>query len=119
MDTAWEFQERKREALIRRGRQLIGWLHQPNYTQWKDHDTTLHLAKMINLTIWAFERSIPPDQWEPFKKQLINARYLILDIFETDEAEMTTYAAGLIEVENALTKYIEYVKTAESLPDYL
>jgi hypothetical protein len=118
MEAAIIFQEQKREALTKRVNKIIGWLHRPDYAVYVNHDTTLHLIKAINLTVWALERSLPPDQWEPFRQEILGARYIILDVFENQTQEMNTYYTCLEEVETALRNYHAYIKVNELVREF-
>ena len=98
----------KRQALTRRVHMLIARL-QREFGTWNDHDSTALLIKYLNLIIWAFERSMPPDEWEPFRQQFLDTRYLLQDTFEVEDNERGTYGMCLQEIESTLHSYLEYI----------
>ncbi len=87
-------------------------LLRPDYAVYYDHESTLRLVKRIDLTIWALENSLPDDEWDPFREALLGSRFIALDDFENEEQEKNTYYTCLREVEDTLTKYLEYIAVA-------
>ncbi len=103
--------DEKRQALTRRANKLIGWLSSPDYAVYVDHESTDKLINLINLIIWALERSVQKDQWEPFRYQFLCSRYILLDTFENEEQEKQTYYIALNEVVANLKAYDEFINS--------
>ncbi len=103
--------EEKRQALTRRANKLIEWLHRPQYAVYVDPESTAQLIKLINLIIWALERSIPANDWEHFKQLLIDGRYLATDKFEDKYQEINAYATTLHMIEDTLKEYTEFINS--------
>ena len=105
-----DFRELKRQTLTRRTDKLIEWLNRPEYVDYTSGDSTVQLIKVIDLIIWALERSIPMYQWKVFLKDLMDARRNIVDTFETEEIEKENYMRTRRQVINTLTSYGEFIQ---------
>ena len=99
----------KRAALTRRANKLIEWLNRPEYAVYADHDTTTKLIKVIDLIIWALERSIAESEWKPFERKFLKAKRIAADIFDNKEAEQQAYEQARIMTIDALVGYDAFV----------
>ncbi len=100
----------KRAALTRRANKLIEWLHRSEYVDYVNGETTTKLIKVIDLIIWALERSIPESEWKPFERDFLATRRIIIDIFETDEAEKAAYEECLRMTVDTLRLYDRFIE---------
>ena len=116
MDNTLEpsFQEQKQQALIRRTDKLIGWLARPDYAQYIDTTSTEHLFKLIDLVIWALERSIPLSEWRPFLRKFRKARKALIGLPDDGEKEnideKTRYFEAIAILLKTLQGYKDYMK---------
>lgn len=101
--------EEKRIALTRRANKLIEWLQRPEYAIYVDHDSTAHILKVFDLIIWALERSIPKNDWYDFQTEFKGSRFILDDIFKTQEAEIATYNMAREEVIATLQAYLKFI----------
>jgi len=99
----------KQQALTRRANMLIERLKRPDYARFVNHDTTIQLARLAWLINWALERSIPFAQYDKFRNAILGARYLLLDKFNNEIQEGSTYFEALEIIVQALKEYREYV----------
>ena len=109
MESTLSFEELKRDALTRRVNKLISWLHRPDYASWVSHESTTQLIKLIDLIIWALERSISEEDWEQFRMEFLDTRFIVADTFQNDVQESSTYYTALSEVEDTLLKYLTFI----------
>lgn len=103
------FQELKQQALTRRANKLIEWLQRPEYSVYVDNNSIVQLIKLIDLIIWALERSIPLHEWKPFERQLVDARTCLSDHFETSHDEIINFKRVISEVIAILQSYVAHV----------
>ena len=103
------FQQQKREALTRRANKLIEWLQRPQYAIYKGSESITNLIKVIDLIIWALERSVVEYEWKLFEHDFLECRGLVQDIFETEEAEQVAFDEALKMTIVTLRRYHDFI----------
>lgn len=114
MDSVAElpFHIQKQQALTRRAGKLIEWLERPEYAVYTDENSITHLVKLIDLIVWALEKSLPLEQWRPFRQRLMDARNAIVDIVETENEEKENFYRAIPMLITTLQDYSDYISKA-------
>jgi hypothetical protein len=103
----------KRHALTRRANMLIARLKRSDHAVYENHESTLQLVKLIDLIVWALERSLPYSDWDDFREAFLGARFMLVDTFETEIAETNAYNSELESVVKTLEKYRDFITSNE------
>jgi hypothetical protein len=101
----------KPQALTRRANKFLEWLQWPEYADYINHDTTLHLIKLTALINQALQKSMTIAQWDYFRYALLDCRYLAKDTFEDNEAERINYYLVMDLLKTTLNEYIVFVNS--------
>ena len=113
MDTTPTIQDLKRDALTRRANKLIGWLHRPDYSEYVDDSSVAKIIQVIDLIIWALEKSIPLDEWQRFRNELTDARNILTGKTVDKSQERHNFNAAIKSVITTLQSYLDYINVAE------
>jgi len=103
--------ELKRQALCRRADKLLTWLQREEYANYVDIGTTDHLLKLVDLVIWAFEMSLPKEDWTPLLEQFKAVKDAALEVPEDDKSDASIYNNALQMLSLALLAYKEFVSS--------
>ena len=101
--------ELKRQALCRRADKLLTWLQREEYANYIDIGTTDHLLKLVDLVIWAFEMSLPKEDWKPLLDQFKDVKEAALVFPDADNSDASIYNKALQMLSLALLAYKEFV----------
>ncbi len=101
--------ELKRQALCRRADKLLTWLQREEYANYVDSGTTDHLLKLVDLVIWAFEMSLPKEDWTPLLEQFKAVKDAALEVPDDDKSDASIYNNALQMLSLALLAYKEFV----------
>lgn len=109
------FEVQKKNALVRRANKLIEWLKRPEYATYTDENSITHVIQLIDLIVWALEKSLPIEEWRLFRESLMAARNVLVDIVETEQEEIDNYYKAIPMIETTLLSYIQYIQTKTPL----
>ncbi|MES2702383.1 MAG: hypothetical protein V4649_07080 [Bacteroidota bacterium] len=102
------FRQDERLALLRRSDKLVEWLARPEYRNYADQSSTDKLVKLIDLIVWALEKSIPFKEWDAYQKEFIAAREIALELHATRAEMETCYQNAVTAVIKAAELYRKY-----------
>lgn len=109
MELAYPLNMTREEALLRRADKLIEWLHRDYNATYKDEDSTDNIVRLINLIIYAFEASMPTDEWQPFFVLFKDCKHQANAFFEDEEARADNYALVIERLTAILQEYKTYI----------
>jgi hypothetical protein len=108
-------EQAKRQALTRRSNKLIEWLRRSEYN-YRNEKSTDKLIRVIDLIIWALERSIPAYNWRHFKVKFAEAMNMAAQPTEDKDELKANYNAAKEATISTLSEYTEYIATHDFAP---